>query len=240
MRLQQSFIYIYLDQRKSGKFFYDGLDICFLYQPFYVGQGTKNRHKHHLSIITSPKCNRTLIEWKSNPIKCRKITEIHEQLDQFPIIQKIYFSNNRNDLNEYEENVIKSIGRICDKKGTLTNIADKASIDNSIKKNKTLEEQYGVQKAKKIKLKLSRTLKIRMNEEETNKKLRLRSNGVNNPKARKIYQYDLDNNFIREFNYINEAVSYLSLSQNSKNGIIGCARGRRKSAYGYIWKYLKD
>jgi hypothetical protein len=79
-----------------------------------------------------------------------------------------------------------------------------------------------------------------MNEEETNKKLRLRSNGVNNPKARKIYQYDLDNNFIREFNYINEAVSYLSLSQNSKNGIIGCARGRRKSAYGYIWKYLKD
>lgn len=30
------YIYCYLDTRKSGRFSYDGLDFCFLYEPFYI------------------------------------------------------------------------------------------------------------------------------------------------------------------------------------------------------------
>ena len=58
-----------------------------------------------------------------------------------------------------------------------------------------------------------------------------------NPK--KVYQYDMEGNFIAEYSSAKEA--YKALFGVSKTNHIGdVCRGKRPSAYGFIWKYLKD
>lgn len=54
-----------------------------------------------------------------------------------------------------------------------------------------------------------------------------------NKKKRKVSQYDLNNNFINEFNSIKEA----SLTGFNENNIQDCCVGRLKSHRGFIWKY---
>jgi hypothetical protein len=58
-----------------------------------------------------------------------------------------------------------------------------------------------------------------------------------NPHKKSIIQYDLDNNFIKEWNSINEARDFLGYK--SEMGIISTCKGRQKSSGGYIWKYKK-
>ncbi len=41
--MNEFYIYIYLDTRKSGQYCYE--DVCFLFEPFYVGKGSNNRWK---------------------------------------------------------------------------------------------------------------------------------------------------------------------------------------------------
>lgn len=40
------YVYAYLDPTKPGK--YEFLETCFLYKPFYIGKGQKNRYLQHL------------------------------------------------------------------------------------------------------------------------------------------------------------------------------------------------
>lgn len=56
-------------------------------------------------------------------------------------------------------------------------------------------------------------------------------------RGRVVFQYDLNNNFIKEWSNIRQAG--LSVNGKKSTGIIGCAKGRLKTAYGYIWKYDK-
>ena len=49
-----------------------------------------------------------------------------------------------------------------------------------------------------------------------------------------ILQYDLDGNFIREWS------SATDVGREVKGGICSCLKGRKKTAYGYIWKYKED
>ncbi len=51
-----------------------------------------------------------------------------------------------------------------------------------------------------------------------------------------IIQYDLQGNFIKEWNSGKEASLYLRV--NNQN-ICNALKDRAKSAYGYIWKYKK-
>jgi hypothetical protein len=53
----------------------------------------------------------------------------------------------------------------------------------------------------------------------------------NNPK-KPILQYDLEGNFIQEWNSIKEATKITKIW-----GIGDCARGRQKRAGKYIWKF---
>lgn len=106
--------YIYLDPRKKGNFCYNGLDICFLYEPFYVGKGKNNRFRDHLYE------NKTTL--KNNKIK--KIKNEGYSLYNFIII----FNNNKDEqfvLNK-EASIIKNIGTELKikgiKKGPLTNM----------------------------------------------------------------------------------------------------------------------
>jgi hypothetical protein len=61
--------------------------------------------------------------------------------------------------------------------------------------------------------------------------------GLGNNFSRKIKQYDLEWNFIKEFNSIVIASKELNIG---KTNILGVLKLRRKTAGGFIWKYSED
>ena len=63
-------------------------------------------------------------------------------------------------------------------------------------------------------------------------------NGLELPNfKRKVKQYDLENNYIKTFEYIRDAEKELNIDESS---IAKCCRLKRKTAGGYIWKYADD
>ena len=63
---------------------------------------------------------------------------------------------------------------------------------------------------------------------------RMSEKKVNGKLAKTVYQYTLDGEFIKEYPSTMEIQRLL----NFRNGNISeCCNGRRKSAYGFIWKY---
>lgn len=58
---------------------------------------------------------------------------------------------------------------------------------------------------------------------------------IGNTNKRPIIQYDLNMNYINEFDSINNAVR--TLKYKSPSGIICCCKGKQNSCGGYIWKY---
>lgn len=54
---------------------------------------------------------------------------------------------------------------------------------------------------------------------------------------RKINQYDKDNNFIKTWDGIKLAENILKINNGN---ISGCCRGKRKTAGGYIWRYVNE
>ena len=66
----------------------------------------------------------------------------------------------------------------------------------------------------------------------------------NIPAPKQIYQYSKTNEFIQKFNSVVKASEWLKeqgiitvLNSGVRSHISAAARGERKSAYGYIWKY---
>lgn len=102
------YVYGLLDPRKPGKFEYEGLDICFLYEPFYIGYGQKNRLCAHFYPSSLKIKSR-----KSNKIK----SIINKGLDVIKI--KIHDNLSFDDANKIEIEIINCIG-----KKILTNISD--------------------------------------------------------------------------------------------------------------------
>ena len=105
------YVYAFLDPRKPGKYEYK--DICFFYEPFYIGKGTGNRIKQHYAPY----------KLVSNTPKNQKIKKIFS-LNLKPI--ECIFKNNllNNKALKIEISLIKLIGRKDLKKGYLTNVTD--------------------------------------------------------------------------------------------------------------------
>lgn len=59
--------------------------------------------------------------------------------------------------------------------------------------------------------------------------------GILHPNHSKVNQYDLNGNFIKTWNTINEAQKTLNI-----NNISMCCNNKRKKAGNFIWKYFKD
>lgn len=68
-------------------------------------------------------------------------------------------------------------------------------------------------------------------------KIRLANSGENNPKSKKVYQYDIDGAFVQSFASSGEAAR--SLNKKSGSYIRACARGDCLSVYGFKWSYLE-
>lgn len=61
--------------------------------------------------------------------------------------------------------------------------------------------------------------------------------GQDHYRIKKVGIYDLAGNYIKSFFSITEAMKQLNLL-NKQGNICACLKGRQKTAYGYIWKYL--
>ena len=57
---------------------------------------------------------------------------------------------------------------------------------------------------------------------------------VSNSRKKPILQYDLDGNFIREWECAAD------VGKEVQANIVNCLKGRCKTAYNYIWKYKED
>ena len=82
-----------------------------------------------------------------------------------------------------------------------------------------------------VKKRISETNKLRWAENPE----RHKTASLNNHKNKVILQYDLDNNFIKEFRNVSEAVKEVGATTHTN--IAKCARGIRKKSCGFIWKY---
>ena len=61
--------------------------------------------------------------------------------------------------------------------------------------------------------------------------------GGNNDRAKKINQYDLQNNYIRTWECLRETERILKIHSSN---ISKCCKGKVKSAGGYIWRYADE
>ena len=61
---------------------------------------------------------------------------------------------------------------------------------------------------------------------------------VKKPWQRQVAQIDNENNIIATFSSITEAG--LAMGTNNGTHISDVCKGKRKTAYGYKWKYLED
>jgi len=102
--LNNYYIYIYLDPRKSGKYLYGEYE--FEYKPFYIGKGKNRRYLD--------KCGR-------NPIFKNKINKIKKS-ELEPIIIKLYENLNEKESFEKEIELIEKFGRIELGTGPLVNM----------------------------------------------------------------------------------------------------------------------
>lgn len=107
------YIYVYLDPRKPGKFEY--LDLCFLYEPFYIGKGKGRRCYHH---INEAKNKNSKIKNRFNINKIKSILKNGYE----PFIEKVYINISEEESYKKEINLIKEIGRKDLKSGPLTNL----------------------------------------------------------------------------------------------------------------------
>lgn len=54
-----------------------------------------------------------------------------------------------------------------------------------------------------------------------------------------VFQYDLNENFIKEFESAKSATKILRPNKINGSDICACIKGRQKTAYGYKWKDKK-
>jgi len=70
-----------------------------------------------------------------------------------------------------------------------------------------------------------------------NKKMIENLSGKNNKKSKKIEQYDLQGNFIKDWIGIRDVARKTNIKHQN---ISACCVGKQKTAGGYIWRYVND
>ncbi len=204
------YVYCYLDPRRPGKYSYDGLDVCFLWEPFYIGCGKNNRLREHLSNYELNNEKRI----NHNRIKNKKIKDIlSENLN--PIIVILNNCIEKDLSREIEINLIDKIGRIVKKDGPLSNISDGGDGGDNMK-------YMDPDKRKYLSERLSKMFKGRPYK--------------GTDRGKKLYQYDLEGSFIKEWSSVSKASRELKIH---KYTILSCIKGNYKSAGGFIFRDYK-
>lgn len=99
---------------------------------------------------------------------------------------------------------------------------------------------YGKHHSEETKKKISESMTGKTLSEETKKKIskshKGKYKGKDSPNAKPILMYDREGNFIRRFDSIVDANEYFGKGRYC-SGISMCLTGRRKTTYGFIFKY---
>jgi len=234
------YVYALLDPRKPGKYEYG--DICFLYEPFYIGKGTGRRIKsHYYSINLVP-----------NTPKTQKIKKLFS-LNLKPIEQKIHNRLRNKQALKIEEKLIVEIGRKDMGKGFLTNTTDggegwkNVSLETKEKLRKThtglkrnkesrkrmSEARKGMKFSEEHKKNLSKAWKNRIVSDKTRQKMSKTSKGKINIKKYKLI--DPDGNIHITTNGL---VVFCEGRGLTMANLIKVARGERKHHKGWKCEYL--
>ena len=209
--MNEYYVYCYLDPTRPGKFQYDGLNICFLYEPFYIGKGKGNRITERLGNyeLNSPR------RVKHNPIKNNKIKNILSTGIN-PYYFKLYENMSEIDSNKTESDIIENIGKIVSKDGPLANMSEGGHGGNNMK-------YLDPDRKGEIYKRLSDLFKGRPYKGPD--------------RGFKISQYTLDGLFIRQWSSISKASRELGIH---KYTIIQNVKGEYLSAGGFIFKKGKS
>jgi group I intron endonuclease len=161
---------------------------------------------------------------------------IHEVIEECSIEQlderEIYWGNYYNVLDKNGLNLKLGEGR-----GLVSNETKKL-MSKRAKEIMTKEHRKKLSEAKLGK-KLSEEHKQTLRVPKKSNKNYLNNVGKWASLQTPVLQYDLDGNFIKEWEFIKYAESFYHPKNLVKNNICNCCRGAQKSAYGYIWKYKK-
>ncbi len=183
-------------------------------EPFYIGVGTKSEKDMTAKTIT------TYYERAYSIHSHNKIWQdiVNKNSGNYEV-EILAESNDRDFLSKREVEFIKLYGRKNLKTGILANLTDGG------------EGLTGFKWTDEMRLKAS--------ERGKNMSSYLRAKisiKITQIQLKKIYQYDLNGDFIKEWMGIKTASQKLRIS---KTGISQCAKEKVKTAGGFIWRYQK-
>lgn len=207
------YTYVICNPLNRGKFEFNNINMCFLYEPIYIGKGTHNRMYSHYSNCEKDKSKKSefLLQLKNEDIQ--------------PIYIKYLENVNQDIAFENEIFLIKNIGRSDLNKGPLFNLTDGADGGNFIVE-KTRKAIYQLDENKNI---INEYLSLKIATEKTglygisgackNKKFYKGYYWIykkeydkldkiifkKSVRYTKVYQFDLFNNCIAEYDSITNA-----------------------------------
>ena len=204
------YVYCYMDPRKPGRYYYDGINVCFLWEPFYIGCGKGTRVNEHLSNYELNSEKRI----NHNRIKNKKFKDILSE--NLKPISSILFNNLKKDLSrKIEISLIDKIGRIIKKNGPLANISDGGDGGDNMK-------YLDPERKKEIYARISKLNRERKYDYK---------DGI------EVHQYSIDGNYLNTFRSVSMASKELKIH---KYTILCCMKGDGyKSAGGFIFRDYK-
>jgi hypothetical protein len=118
-------------------------------------------------------------------------------------------------------------------KGVTRNVGRIASDET---KQKMSLSHKGNKHSQITKDKISQKNKGNKHLEKTKHMIKDKKLGKPTKKSQSVFQYDLNGNFIKEWNKIKEASKFIGKEKDTSS-ITSCCRGKQKTAFGFIWKY---
>jgi hypothetical protein len=230
MKELKYYVYVYLDPRKPGKYEYfdQGIGISFDYEPFYIGEGQKDRmHKH----LDEAKNNNFEKVKNLNKYKIRKIRKIWKH-NLKPIIYKIFEFENEQDALNVERTLGFLIGRYDQRRGSLTNQVDCGKktthpSEESLKKTKQYYIDDPNKKIREIKKAIeTKDNKTKEEKEETVKKYKntlIEDPMINTKRVEKRLKTENENPDIRQ----NAVIKYKKTLED--NPLINIEKGKKIS-----------
>jgi hypothetical protein len=245
------YVYIFLDQRKSGSWIYKNHE--FKYQPFYVGKGKQRRLISHF--------NDSSLNSKSH--KNSLIKKIINNTGELPIHIRLYENLSENNAFEIERDLINFFGRKSDG-GILANetLGGEGHSGYNYPKiyKRKIYYQYDLNgnfiKKWNSCFEIQNELNIRYNNISTSIKRNGTCGGFiwkkefcgkNLKLKKKKYQMPIKYVNIKQININNGEIidihenaliaeEKLKLRSGSRNKIIECIKGNLKTAYGFKWE----
>jgi hypothetical protein len=232
------YIYVFCDPRKPGKYEY-GLYV-FNFEPFYVGSGKDNRYKRHL--------DKSQLNLNYNTIKNGKLKHIIES-GYNPLEYVVILINGLTEdiARSKEMEVVKEIGRINLGTGPLANLTDGGEgMSNHISglKNRTYEDIFGDELAKKLKQEKSERFKGKNNPMYGKKswcfgkKLKQSTRQkISDARSMKVKQMDKSNNIIKIWDKSKDAAKFLGVSVSGIHNVLN-DKMPAKTCGGFRWEYI--